>query len=51
MSDPKHTSFEILLLISKENVFAIQQMILMKYQALFVTFEKVLKFEIVVCCK
>ena len=27
------------------------QTILMKYQALFVIFEKVAKFEIVVCCK
>ena len=28
-----------------------QQTILMKYHALFVIFEKVAKFEIVVCCK
>ena len=28
-----------------------QQPILMKYHALFVTFEKVSKFEIVVCCE
>ena len=28
-----------------------QQMILMKYHALFVIFEKAAKFEIVVCCK
>ena len=28
-----------------------QQMILMKYHALFVIFEKAAKYEIVVCCK
>ena len=28
-----------------------QQMILMKYHALFVIFEKAAKFEVVVCCK
>ena len=28
-----------------------QQMILMKYHALLVIFEKAVKFEIVVCCK
>ena len=28
-----------------------QQAILMKYQALFVIFEKAAKFEFVVCCK
>ena len=28
-----------------------QQTILMKYHALFVIFEKLAKFEIVVCCK
>ena len=32
-------------------IIVCQQMILMKYRALFVIFEKAAKFAIVVCCK
>ena len=33
------------------DIFPNQQMILMKYHALLVIFEKAAKFEIVLCCK